>query len=79
MCRILYSLHYGTVASKPRAARWAKETLGEPWVPLIERAWIGRQNPGLMAQLEDVNGTLNFVRYTLEYSQHFEITADEPT
>ena len=61
------------------AARWAKETLGERWALLIQRAWSGRQNPGLMAQLEDMNVTLDFVRYALEYSQHFGITADEPT
>jgi hypothetical protein len=37
LCRVLYTLQYGTVASKPVAARWAQATLSERWVPLIER------------------------------------------
>jgi hypothetical protein len=66
MCRMLYSLAFGTIVSKRVAARWAKETLGKQWVPLIERAWVGRHNPGLKAQAEDVNATMELIRYTLE-------------
>lgn len=73
MCRMLYTLQYGTVVSKPVAARWAQETLAERWVPLIERALAGRHNPQSKAQSDDVNGTLDFVRYTLECSQQFEM------
>jgi hypothetical protein len=67
LCRVLYTLHYGTVVSKRVAARWAQETLGERWVPLIERTWAGRHNPGSEASPEDVNGTLEFIRYTLHH------------
>jgi len=77
LCRILYTLQYGTVVSKPVAARWAQETLGERWVPLIERTWAGRRNPRSEASSEDVNGTLEFIRYILERSQQFEIPTDE--
>ena len=69
LCRTLYTLQYVSLVSKPVAARWAQAALGEPWASLIERAWIGRQNPQLKAQSEDVNGTLDFIRYTLERSQ----------
>ncbi|MDO9349571.1 MAG: DUF4111 domain-containing protein, partial [Anaerolineales bacterium] len=65
LCRILYTLHHGDVASKPVAAKWVQETLDERWTPLIDRAWVGRQNPGLKAQADDVNETLEFIRYTL--------------
>jgi len=75
MCRMLYTLQYGTVVSKPVAAHWAQETLAERWVPLIERAWVGRQNPRSEAQSEDVNGTLDLIGCTLERSQQFEILA----
>ena len=68
LCRILYTLQHGAVASKPVAARWARETLDQRWVPLIERAWVGRQNAGLKAEAEDVNETLEFIRYTLASS-----------
>lgn len=69
MCRILYTLEYGAVASKPVAARWAQETQGERWKHLIERALVGRQHPEAEASLEDLNGTLDFIRYTLERSR----------
>jgi hypothetical protein len=72
LCRILYTLQFGDVVSKPFAARWAKETLGGQWVSLIDRAWIGRHHPQLGAELEDMNGTLDFIRYALEVSQRFE-------
>lgn len=76
MCRMLYTLQYGTVVSKPVAAHWAQETLGERWVPLIERAWAGRQGPRSKAQSEDVNGTLDLIGYTLERSRQFEIPTE---
>ena len=74
LCRILYTLQFGDVVSKPFAAQWAKETLGGPWASLIERAWIGRHYPQLAAERDDINGTLDFIRFTLEYSQRFEIS-----
>ncbi len=69
LCRTLYTLQHGNIASKQVAARWAQEKLGKLWSTLIERAWIGRQNPGDPATYEEVNGTLDFIRYILEHSQ----------
>ena len=66
LCRMLYTLKHGTIVSKSFAAEWAKENLGNQWASLIERAWVGRQNPGLEAQPDDINGTLNLIRYTLQ-------------
>ena len=68
VCRILYTLHSGTIASKPVAARWAQETLGEPFTSLIERTWFGRHNPGLAAPSEDIIATLDLIRYALGMS-----------
>src|SRR2546423_4926058 len=31
LCRLLYTLEYGAVVSKPVAARWAQETLDARW------------------------------------------------
>ncbi|SRR6266511_1342319 len=73
LCRTLYTLQCGEVISKPVAARWAKETVGEKWVSLIDRAWVGRQNPQLKAESDDRNGTLDFIRYSLERSQQFKL------
>ncbi len=73
MCRALYTLRHGTLASKPAAARWAQEELGEPWAALIERAlaWRYDTRPG------DVSETLDFIRYTLERSEQFQRAGGE--
>ena len=77
MCRVLYTLQYGTVVSKPVAARWAQETLEERWMPLIERALAGRQNPEFEAPTKDLSETLALIGYTLERSQQFEKPSGE--
>ena len=77
LCRILYTLQFGDVVSKLVAARWAQEALGENWVTLIDRAWVGRHNPQLKAQADDVKGMLDLIRFTLEHSQQFETLAKE--
>jgi len=71
LCRMLHTLKYGEIVSKPFAAKWAKENWSH-WTTLIERAWVGRQNPALEAQPEDIHGTLELIRYTLEYSKEIE-------
>ncbi len=66
LCRMLYTLRYGEIVSKPMAAEWAIENLPSKWKPLIERAWVGRQNSNLDAQLEDIIGTVDMMRFTLQ-------------
>jgi predicted nucleotidyltransferase len=73
LCRILYTLENGSVVSKSVAARWAQATLGEPWASLIERAWEGRHTPGLEASVDEMNGTLEFIRYSLERGRQFAV------
>jgi len=72
LCRMLYTLQCGTIISKRAAAQWAQETLSTQWAHLIARAWLGRQNPGLEAEPEDVDGTLNFIRYIMDASRKIE-------
>jgi Domain of unknown function (DUF4111) len=76
LCRVLATLHSGTVVSKLAAARWAQDTLGERWVPLIERALVGRHDPNVVATPEDVSGTLALTRFTLERSQQYKLGSD---
>jgi hypothetical protein len=61
MCRALYTLRHGEVATKPGAAQWAHQTLGEPWAMLIQQA-AGWQRGMEMDELPKV---LSFIRYTL--------------
>jgi hypothetical protein len=44
---------------------------------LIERAWVGRQNPHAKAEAEDVKETLEFIRYTLERCKEFEMHVEK--
>ena len=69
LSRVLYTLHFGRIASKLAAARWVQESLSEQWEPLVERALAGRHDPGSEATAEDIDGTLAFIRYTQERSQ----------
>jgi predicted nucleotidyltransferase len=65
MCRILYTLEYGSVASKSAAARWAQDHLDRRWLPLIERAWDGRRNPGCESSAADIQETQEIIRFAL--------------
>ena len=66
VCRVIYTFKYGEIISKKAAMEWAKENLDKCWIPLIERAWEGRQLPGRDATPEDINETLDIMRYALQ-------------
>jgi len=78
LCRILHTLEHGVIVSKPVAAEWAKKTLDSKWIPLIERAWIGRQHPSLKAEPEDLNSTLDFIRFAMKQVQEANNAKDSP-
>jgi hypothetical protein len=64
MCRSLYVLEHGTVASKPFAARWAQSALGEAWAALIAAAAIWQSG----MEFDKLEEMMAFIRYTLEQS-----------
>lgn len=74
MCRILYTLDSGVVASKPHAARWAEEVLDARWAGLIERALAWRKDRPNAAPGDDVNGTLALIQYTLQRCQQLRLS-----
>ena len=74
MCRILYTLEHGDVASKPTAAQWAKSALDSHWSPLIDRALAW----GHGMQLDAFDDTLTLIRYTLDRSESFDLPPDVP-
>jgi hypothetical protein len=65
MCRILFTLRHAAITSKKTAADWGKDQLGANWSRLISSAWEGRHAPDTEATPEDIQGTLDFIRYTL--------------
>jgi len=72
LCRMLYTLQYGTIVSKRVAAQWGQDTLGKQWTSLIKEAWLGRQSPRLEARPVDINETMDLIRHTLKYSKQIE-------
>ncbi len=62
MCRALFTIENGTIASKPASARWARQTLGKRWSDLIEKASAWRHGE----QLDKLDDTLDFIRYTVD-------------
>ena len=62
MCRSLYVLEHGRVASKPEAARWAMEKFGEPRRTVISTtaAW----NPGM--DFNKLEEQMALIRFTFE-------------
>jgi hypothetical protein len=71
MSRMLYTLHHGAIVSKPVAAGWAQETLDRRWTLLIRDAlaWSRAMPP-------DLNETLAYIRYTCEYGDRIEASAE---
>jgi len=69
ICRVLYTLEHGEVASKSAAARWGEETLHARWTPLIRGAWIGRQDPDAAPRAADLSETWAFIRYAIGRSK----------
>jgi len=68
LCRMLYSLHTGSVASKTVAAQWAQKELEPPWAALIARSLAGQDEFGEIPPA-DVDDTVAFIQYTLEQSR----------
>jgi hypothetical protein len=71
LCRIWYTLEFGDVVSKRRAAGWVRETQDRKWHALIDRAWAGRHHPQLPASSEEIHQTLDLIRSTLERGEEF--------
>jgi hypothetical protein len=71
MSRMLYTLSYGSIASKRVAARWVEGALDRRWTPLVRDAlaWSRDMPP-------DLNETLAYIRYTCEYSDHMGAIAE---
>lgn len=68
-CRMLHSIETGHIESKIAGIRWATSALAPEWIPLMERAWQDRPNPGIQVRLpadpQQVELTIAFVRYAV--------------
>jgi hypothetical protein len=70
MCRALYTLEHGVVASKPVAARWGQQAIGEQWQTLIEWALAWPH----VTKSNHLASTLGLIQYTLNrYTHHDDL------
>jgi len=71
---MLYTLDCGAVASKPTAARWARQTLGPRWAALIAGTLAVQHDQGETLE-SDIRDTVALVEYTVERSRQRETPA----
>ncbi|MGC1376261.1 MAG: aminoglycoside adenylyltransferase domain-containing protein [Anaerolineales bacterium] len=77
MCRVLYTLQHGAIASKPVSARWAQQQVGQH-AELIQQAlqWQHPLAGASGAPFDHLDETLALMRYTQAKIKHFEKDAD---
>jgi len=70
-CRMLQTLHTGTVQSKKAAAEWAKQFVDQKWVTLIDQAWQEREGVRFLVKIRQraeqttLDETLAFMKYAV--------------
>lgn len=77
-CRMLHTLHTGTVQSKKAAARWAKQFVDPKWAKLIDQAWDEREGVRFMEKIHQraeqtlLDETLEFLNYAVSQMDNFK-------
>lgn len=82
-CRMLHTLHKGTVQSKKAGMQWAKQFVDPKWVELINQAWHERQGVrfgikiGQRAELPRLHETLEFINYAIAQMDTIVVEASQ--
>ena len=69
MCRVIYTLEHGLIASKPLSAGWVMNNLDKKWFPLIKQALAWRKGN----RLDILEELTEFIKFTLRYSEKFRL------
>jgi predicted nucleotidyltransferase len=81
-CRMLHTLHTGTVQSKKAGAKWAKEFVDPKWVKLIDQAWNEREGVRFMVKIRQraeqplLHETIEFIKYAITQMNNIEAGAN---
>ena len=81
-CRMLQTLHTGTVQSKKAGMTWAKQFVDPKWVKIIDQAWNEREGVrsgvkiGQRAELTLLYETLEFIKYAISSIDNVEVGAN---
>lgn len=80
-CRMLHTLHTGTVQSKKAGAKWAKEFVDPKWEKLIDQAWKEREGVRFLVKIHQraeqtlLYETLEFIKYAIAQIDDVEVGA----
>lgn len=80
-CRMLHTLHTGTVQSKKAGMHWAKQFVDPKWVKLIDQAWDEREGVrfgikiGQRSEVTLLYETLEFMKYAVKQIDAIEVQA----
>ena len=80
-CRMLHTLHTGTVRSKKAGAQWSKEFVDPKWVKLIDQAWKEREGVrfgvkiGQRAEESLLYETLELMKYMVAQIDNVKVGA----
>ncbi len=81
-CRMLHTLHTGTIQSKKAGAQWARQMVKPEWIPLIDHAWEERGGVrfgvkiGQPADPHRLAQTLDFINYAVSQMDTIELQAE---
>ena len=80
-CRMLHTLHTGTVQSKKAGMTWAKQFVDSKWVKIIDQAWHERGGVRFLVKIHQraeqtlLYATLEFIRYAISQMDTMEAQA----
>lgn len=78
-CRMLHTLHTGTVQSKKAGREWAKQFVEPKWIQIIDQAWNEREGVrfgvkiGQRAERTLLYETLEFMKYAVTQIGNIEV------
>ena len=70
-CRMMHTLHTGTVQSKKAAVKWAKQFVEPKWIKIIDQAWDEREGVRFLVKIRQraeqtlLYETLEFMKYAV--------------
>jgi hypothetical protein len=80
-CRMLHTLHTGTVESKKAGMKWAKQFVEPKWVRIIDQAWKEREGVRFLVKIRQraepalLYETLAFIKYAVSQMDTIEMGA----
>ena len=80
-CRMLHTLHTGTVQSKKAGMKWAKQFVEPKWVRIIDQAWKEREGVRFLVKIRQraepalLYETLEFMKYAVSQIDKIEVGA----